>query len=80
MWGGVIRQFKAVPRFISSQFLRGTTGSCTFINLAVWESIADYWGAFMNPDFQKCIGQYPDITVAMPHLFRKVAIANVCIA
>lgn len=79
-WGDIIRKFKSVPGFISAQFHRGTAGSGTFVNYAVWESVVHYRAAFANPDFQDLIAGYPDGTVATPHLFRREAIQNVCVA
>lgn len=79
-WSDIIREFKSLPGFISAQFHRGTAGSGTFMNYAVWESVAHYRAAFTNPDFQGQILGYPDGTVATPHLFRKEAISNVCVS
>lgn len=80
MWGDILRQFKSSPGFISAQFHRGTTGSTTFMNQAVWENIASYRDAFSNPDFLARIKNYPDGTVATPHLFWNEAVANICVA
>lgn len=79
MWGGIIREFKFAPGFISAQFYRGTAGSTTFMNQAVWETpltarpstTRSSWASHRD---------YPEGTVATPHLFRKAAIANVCVA
>lgn len=79
MWGDVIREFKSSPGYISAQFHRGTAGSTTFLNYSVWESVAAYRAAFNNPKFRERVKNYPDGTVATPHLFRKEAIANVCV-
>lgn len=79
MWGDVVREFKSSPGYISAQFHRGTAGSTTFLNYSVWESVGAYRGAFNNPTFRARIKDYPDSTVATPHLFRKEAIADVCV-
>ncbi|HZO35881.1 MAG TPA: antibiotic biosynthesis monooxygenase family protein [Solirubrobacteraceae bacterium] len=79
-WGEIVRTFKHLDGFISSQFHRGTAGSGTFLIYSVWESVAHYRDVFSNPDFQGMTPDYPDGTVARPHLFRKMAIENVCVA
>lgn len=80
VWGDILRTFRSLPGFISAQFHRGTSGSGTFLNYSVWESVAHYRAAFENPEFRKKLVGYPDGAVATPHLFRKVAIENVCVA
>lgn len=80
VWGDILRTSKSQPGFISAQFHRGVAGSGTFLNYAVWESIAYYRAAYENPAFRQQLPAYPDGTVATPHLFRKVAIDNVCVA
>ncbi len=80
VWANILRTFKSQPGFISAQFHRGTAGSGTFLNYAVWESTAAYRAAYENPDFRERLPAYPDGTTATPHLFRKVAIENVCVA
>lgn len=61
------------------QFYLGTACSTTFMNVAVWESVAAYRDAFRDPAFLNLIKGYPSKTVATPQLFRKEAIANVCV-
>ena len=80
VWGDILRTFKSQPGFISAQFHRGTAGSGTFLNYTVWESITHYRAAYENPAFRQRLPAYPEGTVATPHLFRKVAIDNVCVA
>ena len=80
VWGGIIREYKSQPGFISVQLHRGTAGSGTFLVYSVWESVAHYRAVMNNPDFQGELPAYPDGTVATPHLFRKVAVENVCVA
>ncbi len=43
---------KQQPGSISTQLHRGTAGSTTFINLAVWESATALGNAFRSPQFQ----------------------------
>ena len=68
---------KAKPGFISTQLHRGIGGSTTFLNYAVWESVAAFREAFSDPEFQTSLGRYPDSVVASPHLFRKVEVPGI---
>jgi heme-degrading monooxygenase HmoA len=63
------------PGFVSTQLHRGTAGSCTFVNVAEWESAAALGRAFASPEFQQRLGQYPESAVASPHVFTKVPMA-----
>jgi heme-degrading monooxygenase HmoA len=69
---------KKQPGYISTQLHRGIGGSCTFINYAVWESVDHFRRAFTGPEFQAAMRAYPSSTVAMPHLFTKIAVSNLC--
>jgi hypothetical protein len=55
-------------------------GSCVFLNVAVWESVAHFRNAFADPKFQEKLSHYPSSAAASPHLFRKVAVSDVCVA
>ena len=66
--------------YISAQLYRGIAGSCCFINVAVWESVAHFQRAFMQPTFQALLQRYPPSTVASPHLFSTVGVPNICVA
>lgn len=79
-WGDIIRTYKSAPGFISAQFHRGTGGSGTLLNYAVWESVAHYAACYNDPAFREMITDYPSGAVATPHLFRKEAIKDVCVA
>ena len=68
------------PGYISTQLHRGIAGSEAFLNYAVWESAAAFQAAFTNPQFQSALSNYPSDVEFSPHLFRKVAIPNVCVA
>jgi hypothetical protein len=63
-WADDAAFMKQQPGFISTQLHRGTAGSTTFINVAVWESLG--------------VARYPDSTVAAPHVFKKVAVPGIC--
>jgi heme-degrading monooxygenase HmoA len=71
---------KQQPGFISAQLHRGIAGSSVFINIAVWQSVADFRQAFSKPEFRKSMEAYPPSTIAAPHLFQKMAVPNICVA
>jgi heme-degrading monooxygenase HmoA len=79
-WAEDARYFKRQPGFISTQLHRGVAGSGTFLNYAVWETVAHFRRAFENPEFHAALAAYPESTVASPHLFQKVAVSDVCVA
>lgn len=78
-WTADAGWMKQQPGFISTQLHRGVAGSTVFLNYAVWESTALFRSAFTNPEFQAKLAHYPPSTVATPHLFRKVAVPNLCV-
>ena len=80
VWAEDAAFMKAQPGFISTQLHRGTAGSSTFINMAVWESARALGAAFSSPEFQEAAARYPDSTVAEPHVFEKLAVPGICVA
>ena len=76
-WTEDARYLQTKPGFVSTQLHRGLAGSSTFLNYAVWESVAAFRAAFTDPGFQAAFAKYPDSTVASPHLFHKVAVPGV---
>lgn len=79
-WAEEAENFKGQAGFISTQLHRGIGGSRIYINYAVWESAAQFKNAVnkvMNPNDR--MSKYPLTTVASPHLFKKVAVAGVCV-
>ena len=70
---------KRQPGFISTQLHRAIGDSPTYLNYAVWESTAHFRAAFTHPDFLAKLGAYPSSAVATPHLFRKVAVPDICV-
>ena len=54
--------------------------SPAYLNYAVWESTAAFRSAFANPEFRAKLAAYPASAVASPHLFQKVAVADICVA
>jgi heme-degrading monooxygenase HmoA len=79
-WADDARYFKRQPGYISAQLHRGIAGSCVFLNVAVWETVDHFRHAFANPEFRDKLSYYPSSAVASPHLFRKVAVSDVCVA
>jgi len=80
VWADDPAFMKQQPGFISTQLHRGTAGSTTFINVAVWESARALGRAFGSPGFQDRAARYPASTVAAPHVFTKVAVPGICVA
>jgi heme-degrading monooxygenase HmoA len=78
-WAADAAYLKQKPGFISTQLHRGIGGSCVFVNYAVWESVKHFKQATSDPAFRSALADYPDSTVASPHLFRKVAVPGICV-
>ena len=79
-WTNDATLMKRQPGFISTQLHRGIGKSATFMNYAVWESVAAFKAAFESPEFQSQIAAYPSSAVSRPHLFRKLAVPGICVA
>ena len=71
---------KRQPGFISTQLHRAVGDSPTYLNYAVWQSVADFKAAFGNPEFTAKLSAYPASCVATPHLFQKVAAPGICVS
>lgn len=80
VWRDDAAFMKAQPGFISTQLHRAVGESPTYLNHAVWESIADFRAAFSHPEFHSQLARYPSSAVAAPHLFQKVAVSGICVA
>jgi heme-degrading monooxygenase HmoA len=80
VWADDAAFMKRQPGFVSTQLHRGTAGSTTFVNVAVWESAQALGRAFGSPEFQARAARYPEGTVAAPHVFTKVAVPGICAA
>ena len=70
---------KQQPGFISAQLHRGIAGSSTFFNYAVFESAEHFKQAFNTPEFRSSMATLPPNTVMSPHLFKKVAVPDICV-
>jgi heme-degrading monooxygenase HmoA len=51
-WADDAAFMKQQPGYIATQLHRGSAGSTTFINIAVWESAKALGAAFRSPEFQ----------------------------
>jgi len=71
---------KSQPGYISTQLHKGIAGSASFVNQAVWQDVQCFRDAFLHPEFQRRIADYPASAVARPHLFKKLAVSNHCAA
>lgn len=71
---------KSQPGYISTQLHQGIAGSSTFVNYAIWQDVKSFRDAFTHPEFQRRIADYPASAVARPHLLRKLAVENHCVA
>src|SRR3989442_1463778 len=77
-WEEDAAYMKDKPGFISAQLFRGIGGSRVFTNVAVWESTGHLLAAFGTPEFARHMEQYPDGTIAYPHLYQKAAVEGIC--
>ena len=80
VWQDDAAFMKRQPGFISTQLHRAVGDSPTYLNYAIWESTAAFRAAFTHPEFAAKLSTYPSSAVAMPHLFQKVAVPDICIA
>ena len=80
IWQSDAAFMKRQPGFISTQLHRAVGNSATYFNYAVWETTAHFRAAFTQPEFQAKLSDYPSSAVAMPHLFQKVAVPEICVA
>jgi heme-degrading monooxygenase HmoA len=80
VWADDAAFMKRQPGFIWTQLHRGTAGSSTFVNVAVWESARALGEAFRSPQFHERVARYPEGAVAAPHVFKKLAVAGICVA
>ena len=70
---------KKQPGYISAQLHRGIAGSCTFVNIEVWESADHFKQTVTSPRFRSSITGLPSSTIMSPHLFKKVAVPGICV-
>ncbi|PSH61483.1 antibiotic biosynthesis monooxygenase [Phyllobacterium sophorae] len=79
-WQDDAHFMKQQPGFISTQLHRAVGESPTYLNYAVWDTMADFRAAFSHPEFRAKLSAYPTSAVASPHLFQKVAVPGICVA
>jgi quinol monooxygenase YgiN len=70
---------KQQPGFISAQLHRGIADSSTLFNYAIFESAEHFKRAFSTPEFRSSMATLPPNTVMSPHLFKKVAVPDICV-
>ncbi len=70
---------KAQPGFISAQLHQGLGGSTMFLDYAVFENVTTFAAMTRQPEFGPLRDIYPDSATASLHLFRRVAIHNICL-
>jgi heme-degrading monooxygenase HmoA len=80
VWADDAAFMKRRPGFISTQLPRGTGGTTTFVNMAVWESARALCEGFRSPKFRQRAARYPDTAIAAPHVFQRVAVPGICVA
>ncbi|NPT55999.1 antibiotic biosynthesis monooxygenase family protein [Paraburkholderia elongata] len=79
VWQDDAAFMKQQPGFISTQLHRAIGESPTYLNYAVWESIAHFRAAFTHPEFRAKLSAYPSSAIASPHLFQKIAVPGICV-
>lgn len=79
-WQADAAFMKQQPGFISTQLHRAIGDSPTYLNYAVWDTMANFRSAFTHPGFRATLSAYPSSAVASPHLFQKVAVPGICVA
>ena len=80
-WAIDAAALKKQPGFISTQLHHGIAGSGTFLNYAVWETVAQYRASRNNAELRaQARSAYPESLTAKPHLFRAIAVPGICVA
>ncbi|SFK75811.1 Quinol monooxygenase YgiN [Amycolatopsis sacchari] len=64
---------------LSAQMHKGTEGSTSFVNIALWENAQALARAFASEEFQGLLARYPDTCTISPHLFTRIAVPGVCV-
>jgi heme-degrading monooxygenase HmoA len=79
-WAADAAYFKQQPGYISTQLHKGIGGSGTFLNYAVWESkkYKEAFNKYTSSEVQSKLLKYPDSASMSPHLFKKVAVTDIC--
>jgi heme-degrading monooxygenase HmoA len=66
-WAADAAYLKQKLGFISAQLHRGISGSCVFVNYAVWESMEYFNQATSDPAFRSALARYPESTARENH-------------
>ena len=78
-WEQDANWMKRQPGLLSTQLHQGIGGSTTFLNYAVWESVAHFRAAFNHPEFKSALDKYPSSAVASPLLLKRLSVPNLCV-
>jgi heme-degrading monooxygenase HmoA len=70
---------KSMPGVISIQLLQGIAGSSVFVGYYVFKSTEAIKQLYRNPDFLTKLSEYPASIVTSTHLFKKVAVPEICV-
>jgi quinol monooxygenase YgiN len=66
-WAADAAYLKQKLGFISAQPHRDISGSCVFVNYAVWESVEYFNQATSDPAFRSALARYPESTARENH-------------
>ncbi|MBC8082173.1 MAG: antibiotic biosynthesis monooxygenase [Hymenobacter sp.] len=77
-WGADASSLTMQPGCLSTQLHQGLQGSSLLLQYAVFENTAAF-AATQGPEFQYLRMVYPDSAISNPHLFRRVAVHNICV-
>ena len=77
-WAEDAAFFKAQPGVIAAQLHQGLGGSPLWLDCAVFENVAALRATSERPEFAALRAAYPDSATARMHLFRRVAVPNIC--
>jgi len=79
-WTADAQFMKRQPGYISTQLHRAIGENPTYLNYAIFDSVATWRTAFRTPEFQEMLKAHPGSVVARPHLFTKIAVPDLCTA
>ena len=80
IWEDDAAFMKRQPGFISTRLHRAVGESPTYLNDAVWESVAAFRGAFTHPDFVAKTSGLSGVRRRDPSTVPKIAVPGICVA
>ena len=66
-WAADAAYLKQKLGFVSAQLHRAISGTCVFVNYAVWESVEYFNQATSDPAFRSALARYPESTARENH-------------